>query len=268
MKKLLLFLLLISSFANAQEELGLNKYAQKWAVACSVYPLPRTFAAINLFINSENNNGNWAKYDRCWVLGVGLASSALVDIVNGNTSAVAVNSPTFTAYQGYAGNGTSSYINTGYNPTLVAVNFTLNSASFGIYARTVALQNKYEFGGLSPDNFRNYLQVLYTTNQGQMAVNCSTGGSSFLNFTNSGTQTGFFVAIRTASNALAVWKNGSSIASSAQASSAISNAVFAIDNADGGISTNQISFADITSGGVGVANQNTSVHILKNLLQW
>jgi hypothetical protein len=41
----------------------------------------------------------------------------------------AVNSPTWTANQGFTGNGTSSYIDTNFNPATQGVNYTLNDAS-------------------------------------------------------------------------------------------------------------------------------------------
>jgi hypothetical protein len=44
-----------------------------------------------------------------------------------------VNSPTFTTNQGFSNDGTSSYVDTNYNPTIDGVNFTLNDASYGFY---------------------------------------------------------------------------------------------------------------------------------------
>jgi hypothetical protein len=44
-----------------------------------------------------------------------------------------VNSPTFTNNQGFQFNGTSSYINTNFNPATQSVNYTLNNASRGFY---------------------------------------------------------------------------------------------------------------------------------------
>ena len=45
----------------------------------------------------------------------------------------AVNSPTFTTNEGFTGNGTSSYIDTNFNPATQAVNYGLNNASRYIY---------------------------------------------------------------------------------------------------------------------------------------
>ena len=49
----------------------------------------------------------------------------------------AVNSPTFTTNEGFTGNGTSSFINTNFNPSIGTNNYTLNNASRYIYTLNV-----------------------------------------------------------------------------------------------------------------------------------
>jgi len=50
-----------------------------------------------------------------------------------------INSPTFTSNDGFLGNGTSSYIDTNFNPASSGVNYTLNDASIFIYNKTYLL---------------------------------------------------------------------------------------------------------------------------------
>ena len=52
------------------------------------------------------------------------------------TNATAYNAPTFTAYEGFLGNGTTQYIDCNWNPSVNGVNFVQNSASQIIYVRT------------------------------------------------------------------------------------------------------------------------------------
>lgn len=52
------------------------------------------------------------------------------------TQYTAVNSPTFTSDKGFAGNGTSSYIDANFNPSTSGTNYTLNDASFYTYLET------------------------------------------------------------------------------------------------------------------------------------
>jgi len=53
----------------------------------------------------------------------------------------AFNSPTFTTNEGFTGNGTSSYVDSNYNPALSGVNYTLNDASISIWNNTFVLNN-------------------------------------------------------------------------------------------------------------------------------
>ena len=52
------------------------------------------------------------------------------------TNATAYNAPTFTAYEGFLGNGTTQYIDCNWVPSVNGVNYTQNSASMLIYVRT------------------------------------------------------------------------------------------------------------------------------------
>jgi hypothetical protein len=75
--------------------------------------------------------GIWSKLDTFGVFATdGNSDFALIDWKR-LTQYTAVNSPTFTTNDGFLSNGTSSYIDTNYNPSTSGVNFTLNNACFG-----------------------------------------------------------------------------------------------------------------------------------------
>jgi hypothetical protein len=160
MKKLLIsfFTFFFSIFivpAIGQEELGLNQSTQAWVKNCSAMPSVRTFTAINLFIDAEINDLNFRLFDRLWILGVDAPTSAAVSLVNPtSTKITAVNSPTFTAYAGYQGNGTTSYLNTEYNPNTQGVNYTLDNACVGIclVSAPSSLSNAEEIGSYNGTN--------------------------------------------------------------------------------------------------------------------
>jgi len=84
-------------------------------------------------------DGIWSKLDRLWVFAQELRAGALVDLV-ARSAATAVSSPTFTPSVGFTGNGSSSYINTNFNPRTGSPHLTLNDAasSFWITQRTDA----------------------------------------------------------------------------------------------------------------------------------
>jgi hypothetical protein len=73
--------------------------------------------------------GIWSKLDTFGVFATdGDSDFALIDWIR-LSQYTAVNSPTFTTNQGFTGNGTSSYIDTNFNPSTSGVNYTLNDAS-------------------------------------------------------------------------------------------------------------------------------------------
>jgi hypothetical protein len=77
--------------------------------------------------------GVWNKLDSFRVYATdGSAAYALIDWKR-LVLCTAVNSPTFTTNLGYKGNGTSSYINSNFTPSIDGVNYTLNSASMFVY---------------------------------------------------------------------------------------------------------------------------------------
>ena len=65
----------------------------------------------------------------------------------------AVNSPTFTANEGFTGNGTSSRINSGLTPD-GSGNYKLNAASFGVFVKTQGTNNEYLAGAGSSTRMR------------------------------------------------------------------------------------------------------------------
>jgi len=73
--------------------------------------------------------GVWSKLDTFSVFATdGNSDFALIDWKR-LSQYTAVNSPTFTTNEGFSGNGTSSYIETNFIPSINGVNYTLNNAS-------------------------------------------------------------------------------------------------------------------------------------------
>lgn len=97
-----------------------------------------TAAELNYLTTFENNlDSDINLFDRLYIHGLTNNIAARTSFVKPAAAIItAVNTPTFTASQGYAGNGTTSYLNSNYNPNVDGTNFTLNNASFGIYSRT------------------------------------------------------------------------------------------------------------------------------------
>lgn len=73
----------------------------------------------------------WDKRDAYYLHCLERQQNALLNLKGESYTAVAVNSPTFVAGKGFLFNGTSSYLNTGFNPSTVDGMFTKDSASLG-----------------------------------------------------------------------------------------------------------------------------------------
>jgi hypothetical protein len=73
--------------------------------------------------------------------------AALKNLVKRDHDATNVNSTTFTQYEGFTGNGTTMYLNTNYNPSTQGVNYKLNDASIGVYARANVSEARILMGG-------------------------------------------------------------------------------------------------------------------------
>jgi hypothetical protein len=103
----------------------------------------------NKLVVDLKNAGIWSKLDTFGVFATdGSSNFALIDWKR-LSLLTAVNSPTFTTNQGFNGNGTSSYINSNYNPTANGVNFTRNNASLGVYLLSNPSGDLVYIGGYS-----------------------------------------------------------------------------------------------------------------------
>lgn len=138
-----------------------------------------------------------------------------------------VNAPIFTADQGYAGDGVSSYVDSTFNPTTAPTpHFAQDNAYFGIWSRTAAQAAASVAGFVSAPN-GTLLLPRGTTDLFSGRLN---GG---LNLTASETNgAGFFSVTRGAPATENISANGASVASGVPTSTAISNGSFAFGTAN------------------------------------
>ena len=107
------------------------------------YTLPSANQQIkqNSLIEAFKTANIWSKMDIFYVFANdGSKEFATLNWKNPNAhQCTLVNSPTFTSNDGFLGNGTSSYIDTNFNPASSGVNYTLNDASIFTYNKTYVL---------------------------------------------------------------------------------------------------------------------------------
>jgi surface protein len=90
----------------------------------------------NLLLYNLKQDGIWSKLDTFAVFATdGDSDFALIDWKR-LSQYTEVNSPTFTTNAGFNGNGTSSYINSNFNPLSDSIYMQTNDASFGMYIKT------------------------------------------------------------------------------------------------------------------------------------
>lgn len=173
-------------------------------------------AYVQALVGSLKASGVWASLDRLWLFAAENSTQALIDLVT-RTTATAVNSPTFIANQGYTGNGTTSYVNTGFTPSTAGGKFVQNSASLGAWVvtaptTTAGIECGSEVGAPFTEIGVRFTSVNYRYDINSTASAAAAHGNNW---------TGAFHVQRTGASALALYRNGTSVATDASASTTL-----------------------------------------------
>lgn len=208
--------------------------------AMSVQPSAARKTLIDALITGLKADGVWTLLDALWVLA---AHDSQAGRLNWKAPAsftlVEVNSPTFTADQGYAGNGTTSYLNTTYVPSTSGVNLTQNSATIAVWSRTAAAGAGIFGNGTSTGAFfisprQTGDTFNYRVNQSTTTGTASTDGS------------GFFAASRSGASATQGYKNGATFGSAGSVASAAPTSIaLNIGRVAAGFSSAQVAAAAV-----------------------
>ena len=166
MKKIIIFLLLLSSYSFGQRmgcAYGLNRQMRAYDNACATPPVSAVNYGLNNFVHCEIGNGDWSNLDRVYVFAQDQQANSKIDLV-AQATLTEVSSPTWTQYQGYTGNGTSSCLNTGFNPSIGGFNYSDVTATSGAYSRASlgVATGHCLFGVISNAFHVNSLQQNYT----------------------------------------------------------------------------------------------------------
>jgi hypothetical protein len=130
------------SFTTATE--FLDGDAQAIIDQMSTPPASARQLLIDDLVTGLKADGIWSKLDALWVMAAHAEQAARLNWKDPlGTALTAVNSPSFTADQGYTGDGSSAYINTHFAPSLDGANLTQSSGSAGVWVRTVGASGNY-----------------------------------------------------------------------------------------------------------------------------
>jgi lysophospholipase L1-like esterase len=163
---------------------------------------------------------NWSEvFDVFYVFAGETSESALKNLVKNAHHATLVNAPVFTAGRGFAGNGTSSYINTNYNPSTQAVNYLLNSAAIGLFSNTGAASTSLDMGARTTSTTNRIVLATRYNDAFLGHLNTSNVAAGFANTNGSGN----YIITRTGANVQEDYLNGVNVKSETDASTALPN---------------------------------------------
>lgn len=135
---------------------------------------------------------------------------SLLNLCSSSFSLTTIGTVTFTADQGWTGDGSTGALDTNYTPSTNGVNYTLNAASAGIYLLNTRSSTglNQNFGVVGSSNI--YLGLLSSSNTAQISVNTST--ASNINPASIASVKGSWGVTRTGATAEALYLNGSTTA--------------------------------------------------------
>lgn len=197
----------------------------------------------NDLVEALVSGGYWDRFDVFYVFASNNSTNALLNWKNPAAYTATINQlgirMSFTAYEGFTELNNYGEVIIPFNPSSNGINYTLNSASFGIYFRVSQNQNN-TYGIYSPDDATNMLQFEpHSYSNLHIRIN----STSELSLTATNWQ-GMFVGSRTSSTAVAVYKNGASHGSGTLNSTALPNSTIGLNSE----AQNQISIFFLANG--------------------
>jgi hypothetical protein len=178
----------------------------------------QTIYSVDVFFKQLRADGNLA-IDYLFLFAQDQQANARISLFNPTLyNATEHNTPTWTANQGYTGNGSNMYLSLNFIDNTNGVNFASNNASMGCYLRqSVGTTNKINFGTYAGNS--TYISATFITGIFYANIQSSTYNSSIGSV---GTQ-GLFTSVRTGSTATQQWVNGLQVKTGTDASTGLNN---------------------------------------------
>lgn len=189
--------------------------------------------------------GYWLRFDLLYIFAQEFNSGGGARInwpTPGTFDATEVNAPAWISLEGYTGDGSTSLIQSGYNPTDDAINYLLDSAAIGVYIRTNVEESRYDCGvAVSADQLSIYSRF------GGNSAACRINSGAAINAASSDSR-GFWLASRRASDEQEFYKNEGSIGSSSGASTGLPTSTITFCARSASYSTKQQGFGFVING--------------------
>lgn len=165
---------------------------------------------IDALVRALKAAGVWSRLDALYLLAAHDAQAARLNWVANAWNLAAVNSPAFTVDRGYAGNATTSYLDSGFKPGVSAGLAAQNDCHVGVWPRTESAVTVADIGNSGTFIFPR-------TTGGNINTRVMDGSTASVAVPGS---VGHFVASRSGAGGYARYRNGASVGDAAVASAA------------------------------------------------
>ncbi len=199
---------------------------------------------VAMFVQAEKAAGTWALTDDYWGLWAENEPQALTSLKQ-RRLATAVAAPAFVADRGYTGNGTTSYLNSGFIPSTHKVVMATTSVRLAVYERNLLTVSSAAIGVSQTSNLAIYPRDTASKMQGHALTATITTTATLAS------NVGYTAISGVAGPSQSFWKNGVLFESFAIAMSGSLpiGAIFIccrnVSGAANGFRTSQIGFACI-----------------------
>ncbi|MFM9860738.1 hypothetical protein RUR49_19965 [Pseudoxanthobacter sp. M-2] len=213
--------------------------AAAYASAMTVAPSAARVALFDAFVRAIKAGGLWTRLDLLYLLAAHDEQAGRVNLIApGAHTCTAVNSPSFVADRGFAGDGATSYLSTGLNPSLGGTRFAQNDATLFVWSLTDLNASAAEIGTGSATR-------LLARSFGALAARANTTTSTTVAVADS---LGLVGWSRTSSAGHDFFRGGTVVASPVQASDQISAGVVRIGAAASTYSARRLAVAGVGAG--------------------
>jgi hypothetical protein len=226
----------LSLVASRATEIPVQSETSALLARMAVQPSLNRRSQIDALIAGLKQDSVWADLDFLHVLAAHDSQAALLNWKSPSFDATAT--ATFAADRGYTGNGTSTFVDTNFNPATAGGQFAQNDMTFGIWCLTAALDTASAAGWFNGTNGitinpRSTSDTLsYRANQAAVTTSAGSANPNGI---------GQFTVVRTGASATAMFKNGSQFLAGAEASTALVSATLRYGSITAaGFSTRQI----------------------------
>ena len=205
---------------------------------------------INTLIKALKTAGVWTKLDALYLMAAADSQAARQNWIADQYNLSAVSGPTFAADQGYTGDASAAYLDTGFNPaTATSPKYLLNSASLAFWCRTNTIIAGYEAGNSTTTQL-SARSAQANTVRGRLS------DGTLSNFGSTTDARGLIAINRSASNARQAYQNGASIGTDTAVSTGVTstNLVFLSAGSGAGFGNRQVAFGAI-GGSLGATEQ-------------